>query len=33
MFEVWDRQRFEEYERAEGHSLPTLFEKLSAYGV
>ena len=33
MFEVWDRQRFEEYERAEGHSLPTLFEKLAAYGV
>ncbi len=33
MFEVWDRQRFEEYERTEGDSLPTLFEKLSAYGV
>ena len=33
MFEVWDRQRFEEYERTKGDSLPTLFEKLSAYGV
>ena len=33
LFEVWDRQRFEEYERAEGHTLPSLFEKLSAYGV
>ena len=33
MFEVWDRPRFEEYERTQGDSLPTLFEKLSAYGV
>ena len=33
MFEVWDRARFEEYERTQGDSLPTLFEKLSAYGV
>ena len=33
MFEVWDRSRFEEYERTQGDSLPTLFEKLSAYGV
>jgi MraZ protein len=33
MFEVWDRQRFDEYERTNGDSLPTLFEKLSAYGV
>jgi MraZ protein len=33
MFEVWDRQRFEEYERINGDSLPTLFEKLSAFGV
>jgi MraZ protein len=32
-FEVWDRTRFEEYERTQGDSLPTLFEKLSAYGV
>jgi MraZ protein len=33
MFEVWDRARFEEYERTHGDSLPTLFEKLSALGV
>jgi len=33
MFEVWDRARFDEYERTQGDSLPTLFEKLSAYGV
>jgi MraZ protein len=33
MFEVWDRPRFEEYERTQGDSLPTLFEKLSSYGV
>jgi len=33
-FEVWDRARFEEYERTQGDSLPALFEKLSAeYGV
>ena len=33
MFEVWDRSRFEEYERTQGDSLPTLFEKLAALGV
>ncbi len=33
MFEVWDRKRFDEYERTQGDALPTLFEKLSAYGV
>jgi MraZ protein len=33
MFEVWDRARFEEYERTQGDSLPTLFDKLSGYGV
>jgi MraZ protein len=33
MFEVWDRVRFDQYERTQGDSLPTLFEKLSAYGV
>jgi transcriptional regulator MraZ len=33
MFEVWDRARFDEYERTQGDSLPTLFEKLSAFGV
>jgi MraZ protein len=33
MFEVWDRARFEEYERTQGDSLPTLFDKLSGFGV
>jgi MraZ protein len=33
MFEVWDRKRFEEYERTNGESLPSLFERLSAFGV
>ncbi len=34
LFEVWDRQRFEEWERSEGASLPSLFEKLSEqFGV
>ena len=33
LFEVWDRARFEEYERTQGDSLPTLFEKLSGFGV
>jgi MraZ protein len=33
MFEVWDRSRFDEYERTQGDSLPTLFEKLSTFGV
>ena len=33
MFEVWDRQRFEEYERTQGDALPSLFEKLAALGV
>jgi MraZ protein len=33
LFEVWDRARFEEYERTQGDALPTLFEKLSALGV
>lgn len=33
MFEVWDRQRFEEYERTQGDSLPSLFDKLSALGA
>ena len=33
MFEVWDRQRFDEYERMQGDTLPTLFEKLAALGV
>jgi transcriptional regulator MraZ len=33
MFEVWDRQRFEEYERTHGDTLPQVFEKLAANGV
>lgn len=33
MFEVWDRARFEEYERTQADSLPKLFDKLSALGV
>ena len=33
MCEVWDRARFDEYERTQGDALPTLFEKLSALGV
>jgi MraZ protein len=33
MFEVWDRARFEEYERTHNDSLTTLFDKLSGNGV
>jgi MraZ protein len=32
-FEVWDRLRFEEYERINGDGLPSLFERLSRLGV
>ncbi len=32
-FEVWDHQRFEEYERTRQDRLGTLFDKLSALGV
>jgi len=32
-FEVWDRSRFEDYDRAEQHKLPTLFDKLAGLGV
>jgi transcriptional regulator MraZ len=32
-FEVWDRTRFEEYERTSGDELPSLFERLSRLGV
>jgi MraZ protein len=32
-FEVWDRTRFEEYERTNGDGLPSLFERLSRLGV
>jgi MraZ protein len=32
-FEVWDRSRFDEYERTRAERLPTLFERLSGLGV
>jgi len=32
-FEVWDRSRFEEYERTRQDRLPSLFDKLSSLGV
>jgi MraZ protein len=32
-FEVWDRKRFDEYERTNGEGLPSLFERLSRLGV
>jgi len=32
-FEVWDRPRFEEYERSHGDGLPAGFERLSQLGV
>jgi transcriptional regulator MraZ len=32
-FEIWDRPRFEEYERTNGDGLPSLFERLSRLGV
>jgi hypothetical protein len=32
-FEVWDRGRFEEYDRAEQHKLPGLFERLASLGI
>ena len=32
-FEVWDRTRFEEYERTRQDRLPSLFDKLSSLGV
>jgi MraZ protein len=32
-FEVWDRTRFEDYERMNGDVLPSLFERLSRLGV
>jgi MraZ protein len=33
MFEVWDRTRFEEYERTRSDALPSLFQSLAADGV
>ena len=32
-FEIWDRTRFDEYERTNGDGLPSLFERLSRLGV
>ena len=32
-FEVWDRKRFEEYERVNGDELPSGFERLAQLGV
>ncbi len=32
-FEVWDRGRFDEYERTRQERLPSLFERLSSLGV
>ena len=32
-FEIWDRGRFDEYERTGQPKLPSLYEKLSALGV
>src|SRR5262245_20203497 len=33
LFEVWDRRRFEDYERAEQHRLPDLFDQMAGRGV
>jgi len=32
-FEIWDRRRFEEFDRTHQDELPTIFEKLSNLGV
>jgi MraZ protein len=32
-FEVWDRRRFEEYERSNGDGLTSLFDRLAQLGV
>jgi len=32
-FEIWDRGRFEEFDREHQNELPTVFEKLSSLGV
>lgn len=32
-FEIWDRRRFEEFDRTHQEELPTIFEKLSSLGV
>jgi MraZ protein len=33
LFEVWDRRRFEDYERTVGHKLPELFGQMTGRGV
>jgi MraZ protein len=33
LFEVWDRRRFEDYERAVQHKLPELFGQMAGRGV
>ena len=33
LFEVWDRRRFEDYERTVGHKLPELFGQMAGRGV
>ena len=33
LFEVWDRARFEDYERAVGDTLPELFGQMAGHGV
>ena len=32
-FEIWDRRRFDEFDRVHQDELPTVFEKLSSLGV
>ena len=32
-FEIWDRRRFEEHERAGAESLPSLMKQIAALGV
>ncbi len=32
-FEIWDRRRFEEFDRTHQDELPSVFEKLSSLGV
>ncbi len=32
-FEIWDRRRFEEFDRVHQDELPTVFERLSSLGV
>jgi DNA-binding transcriptional regulator/RsmH inhibitor MraZ len=32
-FEIWDRHRFDEFDRLHQDELPTVFERLSSLGV